>query len=74
MDGVVRAPMAGSVVEVRVSEGAAVKKGETLIVLEAMKMQHQLTAPIDGVVETLSVAVGAQASIRDVMAVVSEAE
>ena len=70
-DGVVRAPMAGSVIEVRVNEGDAVNKGDVLIVMEAMKMQHRLEAPIDGVVETLSIDVGAQTNIRDVVAVVT---
>ncbi|MEO1310775.1 MAG: biotin carboxylase N-terminal domain-containing protein [Pseudomonadota bacterium] len=73
-DGVVRAPMAGAVIEVRVAEGDAVKKGDVLIVMEAMKMQHRLEAPIDGVVETLAVAIGAQTNIRDIVAVVTTAE
>ncbi len=48
--GVVEAPMTGTVVQVAVKQGLAVKKGATLVVLVAMKMEHRLTAPFDGVV------------------------
>ena len=52
------APMPGKVARVRVAVGDVVKKGDVLIVLEAMKMEHSILAPEDGTVSTLSVALG----------------
>ena len=52
------APMPGSVVQVLVEAGATVAKGDPLVVVEAMKMEHVIRAPHDGVVERVDVAVG----------------
>lgn len=52
------APIAGTVVKVLVEAGAEVKSGETLLVLEAMKMETEVTAPKDGKVKSVDVAVG----------------
>lgn len=52
------APMPGAVVSVLVEAGATVVKGEALVVVEAMKMEHVIRAPHDGVVERVDVAVG----------------
>ena len=52
------APMPGQVRGVNVSQGDAVTKGQTLMVLEAMKMEIRIQAPFDGVVSTISVKVG----------------
>ena len=46
----VKAPMPGKILSVAVSAGQAVKKGETLLILEAMKMQNEIAAPHDAVV------------------------
>lgn len=54
------APMPGKVIEVHVKPGDTVKKGEAVITMEAMKLQHTLHAPQDGVVEEVHYAVGAQ--------------
>jgi methylmalonyl-CoA carboxyltransferase small subunit len=51
-------PMAGTVVKVLVEAGAEVKFGDTLLVLEAMKMETEVTAPKDGKVQSVDVAVG----------------
>jgi acetyl/propionyl-CoA carboxylase alpha subunit len=59
-DGAVSAPLPGKVVAVSVAEGARVQRGDILVVIEAMKMEHGLAAPFDGVVEGLSAAVGDQ--------------
>jgi propionyl-CoA carboxylase alpha chain len=56
------APMPGKVINLRVKLGDAVRAGQTLVVLEAMKMEHPMTAPEDGVVVELRVAVGDQVS------------
>ena len=59
-DGSVRAPMPGTVLAVKVHEGQTVTAGEPLGVLEAMKMEHTLTAPTDGTVTSVNAAVGDQ--------------
>jgi biotin carboxyl carrier protein len=49
--GDLRAPMAGKVIQVLVASGAQVKSGDTLVILEAMKMEQQIVAPHDAVVD-----------------------
>ena len=56
--GRLTSPMPGTVVRVLVEAGRAVRKGEPLVVLEAMKMEHTITAPADGTIESLPFAVG----------------
>ena len=58
--GLVRAPMHGKVLVVLVERGAAVTRGQPLAIIEAMKMEHTLTAPIDGVVAEIAVGKDAQ--------------
>jgi len=58
--GLVRAPMHGKVLAVLVEEGAAVTRGQRLAIIEAMKMEHTIVAPIDGVVNEIAVAADAQ--------------
>ena len=67
-DGAVIAPMPGKVVAVAVAEGDIVVRGQTLVTLEAMKMEHALTAAFDGVVEAISASVGDQVSEGVVLA------
>jgi 3-methylcrotonyl-CoA carboxylase alpha subunit len=57
--GKIVAPMPGKVSAVLVSPGATVQRGQTLMVIEAMKMEHAITAPTDGVVEAVAFAPGA---------------
>jgi 3-methylcrotonyl-CoA carboxylase alpha subunit len=59
-DGAVRAPMHGKVLAVLVEPGATVHKGQRIAVVEAMKMEHALTAPIDGVVGEIAAPAGSQ--------------
>jgi len=63
----VSAPMPGKVLSIAVKAGADVKRGETVAVMEAMKMEHALTAPRDGVVEAVSARAGDQVSEGDVL-------
>jgi propionyl-CoA carboxylase alpha chain len=69
--GSLHAPMPGSVVSVNVKVGDPVRKGQTLVVLEAMKMEHPIGAPDDGVVEDVKVAAGDQVERGSLLVVVS---
>ena len=55
----VKAPMPGNIMKVNCKVGAAVNKGDVLVVLEAMKMENDICAPQDGVVASVEVAQGA---------------
>jgi len=59
-DSMVRAPLPGKIIDLRVKAGDTVSKGQALLVLEAMKMEHTLAAPADGTVKSLRYAVGEQ--------------
>lgn len=58
--GGLHAPMPGKVVAVRVQLGDSVKRGQPLMIVEAMKMEHTITAPIDGVIAAINANVGEQ--------------
>ncbi|KQU53101.1 methylcrotonoyl-CoA carboxylase [Sphingomonas sp. Leaf339] len=60
VNGTIRAPMPGRIVSIDVAEGDTVTKGQTLLVLEAMKMEQALIAPFDGIVATLTAEQGGQ--------------
>lgn len=64
---VITAPMPGSVAEVRVSLGAVVNAGEVLVILEAMKMEHQIQAPVSGQLSKVDVIVGQQVGMRQAL-------
>ncbi|MBD9734690.1 acetyl-CoA carboxylase biotin carboxyl carrier protein subunit, partial [Streptomyces sp. H28] len=73
--GSLLAPMPGTVVRIAdgVAEGAAVEAGQPLLWLEAMKMQHRITAPATGVVTALHAATGRQVEPGTLLAVVQPA-
>ncbi|WP_292033276.1 MULTISPECIES: biotin carboxylase N-terminal domain-containing protein [unclassified Brevundimonas] len=73
-DGGLRAPMPGKIVAAPAKAGDVVTKGQPIVVLEAMKMEHALTAPFDGVVAEFNVAVGDQVADGAVLAVVKAAD
>ncbi|MCV6990762.1 ATP-grasp domain-containing protein [Mycobacterium timonense] len=68
--GSLLAPMPGSVVRIEVTEGVTVTAGAPIIVLEAMKMEHTVRSPADGVVASIPVAAGDQVDSGQVLAVV----
>jgi geranyl-CoA carboxylase alpha subunit len=66
--------MDGAIVDVLVKAGDVVAVGQTLVVLEAMKMEHQLKAGISGVVEAVNAAVGQQVKSKQMLVVVAASE
>jgi biotin carboxyl carrier protein len=56
--GLIHAPMPGKVIEVKATVGESVSKGQSLLIIEAMKMQNELASPIDGIVKEISVKAG----------------
>ncbi|HZL32131.1 MAG TPA: biotin carboxylase N-terminal domain-containing protein [Pseudolabrys sp.] len=71
--GLIRAPMHGKVLALLVEEGAPVTRGQRLAIIEAMKMEHTLTSPIDGTVSEISVAVDSQVAEGAKVMVISPA-
>ncbi|RSM49599.1 acetyl-CoA carboxylase biotin carboxylase subunit [Amycolatopsis balhimycina DSM 5908] len=69
--GPVTSPMPGTVLVVKVAAGDVVKAGTPLLVVEAMKMEHTVTAPIDGVVSELPVRAGQQVALDETLAIVT---
>ena len=67
-DGAILAPMPGKVTSVEVSQGEKVAKGQRLLTLEAMKMEHGLVAPFDGVVAELNAKAGTQVQVDALLA------
>ena len=55
----VASPMPGTILDVKVSQGASVKKGDVLMILEAMKMENEIMCPCDGKVASINAAKGA---------------
>ena len=55
----VNAPMPGTILSVKVQNGATVKKGDVLMILEAMKMENEILSPVDGTVASVNVQNGA---------------
>ncbi|WHO40355.1 acetyl/propionyl/methylcrotonyl-CoA carboxylase subunit alpha [Sphingobium sp. AP49] len=73
-DGAILSPMPGRIIAVAVTAGQAVIKGQKLLTLEAMKMEHSLVAPFDGVVADLNAAEGGQVSEGVLLARIDQAE
>ena len=62
--------MPGTVLDVKVAEGAAVKKGDILVILEAMKMENEILAPCDGTVKQIVAGKGASVNSGDALIVI----
>ncbi|UXC91214.1 acetyl/propionyl/methylcrotonyl-CoA carboxylase subunit alpha [Sphingobium sp. RSMS] len=73
-DGAILSPMPGRIIAVGVAQGDKVAKGQKLVTLEAMKMEHSLTAPFDGVVVELDASEGGQVSEGALLVLVEREE
>lgn len=67
----VSAPMPGTLLDVKVSVGQAVKSGDVLMILEAMKMENEIMAPKDGAVTSVSATKGASVQSGDVLCTIA---
>ena len=66
---VIEAPIAGKVLKINVKVGDTVKKGQNVAVIEAMKLENEIPASIEGTVKEIRVSVGAQVNNKDVLIV-----
>ena len=73
-DGAILAPMPGRIIAVEVAAGDTVAKGQKLLTLEAMKMEHSLVAPFDGIVADLAASEGAQVTEGTILARIDRGE
>ena len=69
-DTTMTAPMPGSVSKIVAKEGQTVKKGDVIIMLEAMKMQNEMASPVAGVVKSINVSVGESVKPGQIMAII----
>jgi biotin carboxyl carrier protein len=67
----IKAPMPGTILKVNVSNGQAVKKGDVLMILEAMKMENEILAPNDGTITSVVAQKGASVNAGDVLATIA---
>ncbi len=72
--GPVASPMPGTVLAVQVAAGDDVRAGQTLVVVEAMKMEHTVTTPVDGTVGELRVEVGQTVALDEILAIIDQSE
>jgi biotin carboxyl carrier protein len=66
----IKAPMPGKIISISVDIGQCIKKGQDLLVLEAMKMENRITSPSDGILKKICTNVGATCNSRDLLMVI----
>jgi len=69
-DTAVNSPMPGKIIKVLVEAGKAVQKGDVLMILEAMKMQNEITAPVAGTLKSVNAAADQSVKTNDILAVI----
>lgn len=70
---IIEAPLPGSVLDVKVQEGSSVEVGQVLVILEAMKMENEVTSPVPGRVKSVKVQKGSAVDANDVLLVIDRA-
>jgi biotin carboxyl carrier protein len=68
--GTVKAPMPGTILSIKVNSGQQVNQGDVLLILEAMKMENEVSAPVSGTVKAINATVGASVNPGDVLVVI----
>ena len=68
----IKAPMPGTILDIKVCSGSRVKKGDVLFILEAMKMENEIVAPKDGVIAQIQTAKGSTVNTGDLLAVIQQ--
>lgn len=66
----IKAPMPGTILDIKVTAGTKVKKGQVLVILEAMKMENEIVAPVDGTVAQIQAVKGSSVNTGDLLAVI----
>lgn len=66
----IECPMPGSIIRIAVTEGSSIKKGDVIMILEAMKMENEIMAPRDCKVVSINVTKGEQVNTGDILAVI----
>lgn len=69
--GKIVAPMPGTILNVRVTEGQTVRKGDILCILEAMKMENEIVAPIDGTISSIQITPNQAVNSGDLFMIIS---
>lgn len=64
-----KAPMPGTIIDIKVNIGDSIKRGDTLFILEAMKMESEIASPWDGTIKEIQVLKGASVDTNDILAV-----
>jgi biotin carboxyl carrier protein len=63
-------PITGKIISVNVSQGSVVEEGDTLCLLESMKMENPILAPVGGIITKLELSVGQVVSVGDLVAII----
>lgn len=66
----IKSPLPGTILDIKVSTGAKVKRGQLLLIIEAMKMENEIVAPKDGIVSQVIVSKGANVATNDLLMVI----
>ena len=69
-NGLVKAPMPGKIIQIDVAVGETIKKGQDLLILEAMKMENRIKSPTDGILTKLNTGIGSNCNSKDLLMVI----
>jgi biotin carboxyl carrier protein len=64
---IIKSPMPGTILDIKVNQGSRVKKGDILLILEAMKMENEILAPHDGIIAQVFTSKGSSVSTNDLL-------